>query len=91
MTYILKAFVSVLSVIVMIISALPTNYLIPYLDVIPGMIEVGLDYIDLDFNEGCVTKKELKTALSEADDSHPFVLATKENFDIARNEYENIS
>ena len=89
MTIILKAFVSILSVIVIVLSASPLNYIIPYLDVIPGMMEVGLDYIDLDFNTGVVTKKELKKALGEAENSHPFVLATKENFDIARQEYQN--
>ena len=89
MTFLLKAFVSLLSVATMILSALPHNYIIPYLDVIPGMLEVGIDYIDLDFNMGVVTKKQLKDALSEKDDSHPFVLATKNNFDIARNEYQS--
>ena len=88
MTFLLKVFVSLLSVFTMIMSALPHNYIIPYLDVIPGMFEVGIDYINLDFNTGVVTKKELKKALGEADNSHPFVLATKDNFDIARNEYQ---
>ena len=91
MTIILKVFVSLLSAIVFLLSASPLNYLVPYLDVIPGMMEVGVEYIDLDFNTGVVKKKELKKALSEAEKSHPFVLATKENFDIARAEYENKS
>lgn len=91
MTIILKVFVSLLSAIVFLLSASPLNYLVPYLDVIPGMMEVGVEYIDLDFNTGVVKKKELKEALSEAENSHPFVLATKENFDIARAEYESKS
>ena len=89
MTIILKAFVSLLSVAVIILSASPLNYIIPYLDVIPGMIEVGIDYIDLDFNTGAVTKKKLKKALTETQTAHPYVLATKDNFDIARQEYKN--
>ena len=87
--FILKALVTLLTVIAMILSASPLNIAIPYLDVIPGMFEVGIDYIDLDFNMGAVTKKELKNALSEADDVHPFVLATKENFDTVREEYNS--
>ena len=91
MTFLLKSFVSLLSVVVFILSASPLNYLVPYLDVIPGMMEVGIEYIDLDFNTGVVTKKQLKQALSEAEASHPFVLADKESFDIARNEYNSNS
>ena len=87
--FILKAIVAMLSVITMILSASPLNLVIPYLDVIPDMMDVGIEYIDLDFNMGAVTKKELKNALSEAENSHPFVLATKENFDKARQEYKN--
>ena len=82
-----KKIISVLLVFVIILSGFPLKYIIPYFDVIPGMIEVGVDYIDLDFNRGAVTKKELKNALSETEVAHPFVLAIKENFDIVRREY----
>ena len=91
MTFLLKSFVSLLSVVVFILSASPLNYLVPYLDVIPGMMEVGIEYIDLDFNTGVVTKKQLKQALAEAEASHPFVLADKDSFEIARNEYNSNS
>lgn len=87
--YILKAIVALLSALTMIISGMPLNKLIPHLDVIPDMVDVGIEYIDLDFNMGAVTKKELKAALSEAETEHPFVLATKEQFNTAREEYEN--
>ena len=86
--FILKALVAILSALTMILSATPLNLAIPYLDVIPDMMDVGIEYIDLDFNMGAVTKAELKKAFSEVPDSHPFVLATKENFDYARQEYE---
>jgi hypothetical protein len=82
-----KKIISVLLVFVILFSGFPLKYIIPYFDVIPGMIEVGVDYIDLDFNRGAVTKKELKNALAETEVAHPFVLATKENFDIVRREY----
>ena len=87
--FILKALVAILSAVTMILSATPVNLAIPYLDVIPDMMDVGIEYIDLDFNMGAVTKKELKKALAEAEDVHPFVLAKKENFDYARDEYNS--
>ena len=87
--FILKSLIALLSVLTMILSASPLNIAIPYLDVIPDMMDVGIEYIDLDFNMGAVTKKELKKALAEAEDVHPFVLAKKENFDYARDEYNS--
>ena len=85
--FILKAIVSLLSAVVFLLSASPLNYIIPYLDVIPDMLEVGIDYIDLDINSDAVTQEELEKALSETQISHPFVLAKKEKFDIVRGEY----
>lgn len=86
---ILKSLTALLSVLTMILSASPLHIALPYLDVIPDMMDVGIEYIDLDFNKGAVKKKELKKALDEAEDVHPFVLATKENFDIVREEYNH--
>lgn len=87
--FILKSLIALLSVLTMILSASPLHIALPYLDVIPDMMDVGIEYIDLDFNMGAVTKKELKKALAEADEVHPFVLAKKENFDYARDEYNS--
>ena len=87
--FILKSLIALLSGLTMILSASPLHIALPYLDVIPDMIDVGIEYIDLDFNMGAVTKKELKKALAEAEDVHPFVLAKKENFDYARDEYNS--
>ena len=87
--FILKSLIALLSVLTMILSASPLNIALPYLDVIPDMMDVGIEYIDLDFNMGAVTKKELKKALAEAEETHPFVLAKKENFDCARDEYNS--
>ena len=85
---ILKGLVALLTALTMILSVSPLHFVIPYLDVIPDMMSVGIEYIDLDFNMGAVTKNELKKALGEAEDSHPFVLASKESFDFARQEYQ---
>ncbi len=88
MTVILKVLVALLSAIAMLLSSLPLNRLTPYLDVIPDMIDVGAYYIDLDFNMGAVSKRQLKKAISETTCEHPFVLATKDNFYTAKAEYE---
>lgn len=86
---ILKAVVALFSAVTMILSMSPINIVLPYLDVIPDMIDVGIDYIDLDFNMGAVTKVQLKKDLAESCVSHPFVLADTDSFKKAREEYRN--
>ena len=85
---ILKILVALLTALTTIFSISPLHIAIPYLDVIPDMVDVGVDYINLDFNMSAVTQKEIRNALDEAENEHPFVLATKESFDYARNEYQ---
>lgn len=86
---ILKALVALLTVITMVLSASPLNIAIPYLDVIPDMIDVGIEYIDLDFNMGAVSKKQIKKDMAASEASHPFVLASKDDFEKVRKEYKN--
>ena len=60
------------------------------MSVLPDLIKVGVDYISLDRNTS-VSSKEVRSAVENADVSHPFVLATKSEFDRAKSEYENKS
>ena len=84
---ILKAAAALLSAIIMIFSASGITEVVPYLAVIPDMVRVGKDYINLQRNEDAISKKELKTELeANRGKEHPFVLATKENFDVVRQE-----
>lgn len=83
---VLKSLAAILSALVMLISSTGVTKFIPYLAVIPDMMKVGADYISLNRNNGAVSKKELEKVIAEAGQSHPFVLATKENFDVARAE-----
>ncbi len=53
------------------------------------MMKVGADYNSLNRNGGAVSKKELKKAIAAVEQAHPFVLATKENFNVARAEYKS--
>ncbi len=86
---VLKALAAILTALTTVISSSGLTNVIPYLAVIPDMVEVGADYISLNRNGDAVSKKELKTAIAETEKSHPFVLATKENFDVVRNEYHS--
>ena len=86
---ILKSLTAILSAIILLISGSGITDVFPHLAVIPDMVKVGVDYISLNRNVGAVSKKELKKAIDENTARHPFVLADKENFDVARREYEN--
>ena len=85
----LKSIAAILSAVVMLVSSTGITKIFPHLAVIPDMLEVGADYISLDRNGGAVSKKELKEAISQNEQAHPFVLAEKESFDVARQEYKN--
>ncbi len=89
--FILKFATAILTAIIFIFNASGLTTVIPYLDVIPGIIKVGADYVSLKRNENSVSKKELLTELDKicSKTEHPFVLADKDNFDVARNEYKN--
>ena len=72
---ILKAAAALLSAIIMIFSASGITEVVPYLAVIPDMVRVGKDYINLQRNEDAISKKELKTELeANRGKEHPFVL-----------------
>lgn len=62
---------------------------VPYLDVIPDMIKVGIDYISLDTYKDAPDKKQIKAEIESAEVSHPFVLANKADFELAKKEYNN--
>ena len=89
--FILKFATAILTAIVFIFNASGITTVIPYLDVIPGIVKVGADYVSLKRNENAVTEKELSEELEKISSNiqHPFILADKADFDIARNEYKN--
>lgn len=88
---ILKCAAALLTAIIFIFNASGITRAIPYLAVIPDIVKVGADYISLKRNENAVSEKDLLSELekTEGKAEHPFVLADKENFDIARDEYKN--
>ena len=88
---ILKALTAFLTSLVFVFNASGITHVIPYLAVIPDMIKVGADYISLDRNENAVTEKELADKIEKVNLNckHPFILADKDDFDKAGNEYVN--
>ncbi len=88
---ILKVLTAVLTALIFVFNASGITKAIPYLAVIPGMVKVGADYISLKRNENSVSEKELLEEIEKTGGKvgHPFILADKSDFDIARTEYKN--
>ena len=59
----------------------------PHLAVLPDLVRVGLDYIDLDVYTDAPDEKTLLAALQAAPEKHPFALAGRDRFDEVRAEY----
>ena len=83
-----KALAVLLAVTIVVLAAVVGgNSFAPHLAVIPDMVKVGLDYIDLDVNTGAPDAEAVLAALETAQEKHPFVLAGQEAFDTVRAEY----
>ena len=83
-----KALAALLAVTaVVLVAVIGGNSFAPHLAVIPDMVRVGLEYIDLDVYTDAPDAKELLAALEAAKEQHPFVLAGRERFDTVRAEY----
>ncbi len=76
----------IVSIVVLIVAGV--SGAVPYLDVIPDMLRVGIDYISLDIYKEAPDKKQLATEIAESGASHPFVLADKTDFAGLKAEYE---
>ncbi len=82
-----KALAALLAVTAVLLAAvLGGNSFAPHLAVIPDMVKVGLEYIDLDANTDAPDAKTLLSALEAAPEKHPFVLAGGERFETVRAE-----
>ncbi len=78
----LIAVVAVLSAVILCVSGL-----VPYFEVIPDMIKVGVDYIDLNRYKSAPDKIQLTDMIKTDDVSHPFIFANEYRFDKLREEY----
>ena len=72
---------------VVLAAAVGSHSFAPHLAVIPDMVKVGLDYIDLDVNADAPDAKALLAALEAVPEKHPFVLAGGERFADLREAY----
>lgn len=83
-----KAILGIIISLVLVIVLGVTN-VVPYFSVIPDMVKVGVDYISLDRNPEYPDKKEIATALADAEKKHPFILADEIDFETAKKEYSS--
>lgn len=83
-----KALLGIIISIALVIVLGVTN-VVPYFAVIPDMVKVGIDYINLDRNPDYPDEKEIEKAFMEnAEIKHPFILADSADFDKVREEYK---
>lgn len=80
------AVLCVLAVIVLAITLVMTDCIPPYTSIAKGFVEIGIDYISLDRADEKQSKANVQAALENAKShvSHPFVLATQEEFDAVK-------
>ena len=83
----MKILVSLLMTVAILLGADGAGRLAPHLAVIPDMVRVGLEYIDLDVNTDAPDSGEVLAALEAAPEKHPFVLAGRDRFDAVRAEH----
>lgn len=87
-----KAFkaVAIALISVAMVIVLGITNVVPYFAVIPDMVKVGLDYITLKRDKNSVSESELLENLRSLQNTpHPFVIATKAEFDTVRTELQN--
>lgn len=78
---ILSGITAIFTAIGLFFSGVSIGDICPYLDVIPDMVKVGVDYISLDRFKEAPDKKELLASLSKIENaSHPFIFARDEDF-----------
>ncbi len=75
------AVIAVVAAVVLCLSGI-----VPYLDVIPDMVRVGIDYISLNRFNDAPDKKELEDSLSAKEAEYPFIFADASAFELCREE-----
>lgn len=83
----LSKITAVFSAIALFFSGVGIGDIIPWLDVIPDMVEMGIDYISLDRYDEAPTKAEILDSLSKIEVSHPYIFADNELFETAKADF----
>lgn len=81
-----KTLIGIVAFILILVIA-GVSGLVPYLDVIPDMVKVGIDYISLDKYKDAPDDKEIEERLASLQVAHPFIFADEACFDELKNEY----
>lgn len=85
-----SVFTAVITAVSLFFSGVSVGDLCPYLDVIPDMVQLGIDYISLDRAKDAPSEKEILTYKDKAENaSHPFILADSTAFNKVCEEYKN--
>ena len=79
----LSKITAVFAAISLFFSGVSFGDIIPWLDVIPDMVEMGIDYISLDRFSQAPDKGDIIEELKRNEVSHPFIFADGESFDVA--------
>lgn len=73
---------SIISSVALFFSGVSLGDLCPYLDIIPDMIGVGIDYINIDRFDDAPDKAEIEKELLQKEKvAHPFIFAQKADFE----------
>ncbi|MBE6790879.1 MAG: DUF4962 domain-containing protein [Ruminococcaceae bacterium] len=85
-----SVFTAVITAVSLFFSGVSVGDLCPYLDVIPDMVQLGIDYISLDRAKDAPSEKEILTYKDKAENAlHPFILADSTAFNKVCEEYKN--
>lgn len=85
-----SVFTAVITAVSLFFSGVSVGDLCPYLDVIPDMLKLGIDYISLARAQNAPTKKDILAYKYKAENAgHPFILADSFAFNKVYEEYNN--
>lgn len=85
-----SVFTAVITAVSLFFSGVSVGDLCPYLDVIPDMVQLGIDYISLDRAKDAPSEKEILAYKDKAENTlHPFILADSTAFNKVCEEYKN--
>lgn len=81
---------AVITAVSLFFSGVSAGDLCPYLDVIPDMVQLGIDYISLDRAKNAPSEKDILGYKEKAEAvKHPFILADSSAFNKVSEDYNN--
>ncbi len=78
---------AVFTAVVLFFSGVSAGNIIPWLQVIPDMVEVGIEYISLSRFSDAPDKSEILDCFKNTENSHPFIFGNAELFNVAKKDF----